>query len=72
MRKNNIPVVVEQTFNASIDTVWNAITEIDQMRQWFFENIPDFKPEVEFETQFNVTSGDRNFFHQWKVTEVLP
>ena len=70
MKKNEEPIVVEQSFNASIDAVWNAITEIDQMRQWYFENIPSFKPEVGFETQFNVQSQDRNFLHMWKVTEV--
>ena len=72
MRAHDEPVIVEQIFDASVDTVWNSITEIDQMRQWYFENIPSFKPEVVFETQFNVQSGDRNFLHKWKVTEVMP
>ena len=72
MKKNEEPIFVEQTFNQSIDTVWNAITEIDQMRQWYFESIPSFKPEVGFETHFNVETQDRNFMHLWKVTEVIP
>ena len=72
MKKEDEPVIVEQTYNASIDTVWSAITEIDQMRQWYFENIPSFKPEVGFETQFNVQSQGRDFLHLWKVTEVVP
>jgi uncharacterized protein YndB with AHSA1/START domain len=72
MRKNDDPIIVEQTFNTSIDRVWSAITEIDQMRQWYFDNIPSFEPEVGFETQFNVQSQGRNFLHMWKVTEVVP
>ena len=72
MRKNDEPIIVEQTFNTSIDIVWNSITEIDQMRQWYFENIPAFKPEVGFETRFNVQSQGRSFLHIWKVTEVVP
>jgi uncharacterized protein YndB with AHSA1/START domain len=72
MNKNDEPVMVEQAFNASIESVWTAITDIDQMRQWYFENIPDFKPEVGFETRFEVQSGDRTFPHRWKVTEVKP
>ncbi len=72
MRKGDDPIIVEQFFNRSIESVWKAITEVDQMRQWFFENIPKFKPEVGFETQFNVQSQDRNFLHMWKVTEVVP
>ena len=72
MKKNQEPIIVEQTFKASVDTVWNAITEIEQMRQWYFESISSFKPEVGFETHFNVESQDRNFLHLWKVTEVVP
>jgi uncharacterized protein YndB with AHSA1/START domain len=72
MKTTDEPIIVEQLFNSSIESVWNSITEIGQMRQWYFENIPAFKPEVGFETQFNVQSNDRNFLHQWKVTEVQP
>jgi len=72
MNKNEDPIFVEQTFNTSIDTVWNAINEIDQIRQWYFESIPSFKPEVGFEIHFNVETQDRNFMHLWKVTEVAP
>ena len=68
----NEPIIVEQTFNTSINNVWNAITKVGQMKQWFFENIESFKPEVGFETQFNVQSQDRNFLHLWKLTEVVP
>ncbi|MFH2029455.1 MAG: SRPBCC domain-containing protein [Bacteroidota bacterium] len=70
--KRNDEIIVEQLFNTSVEKVWNAITEIDQMRQWYFENIPSFKPEVGFETQFNVQSNSRNFLHMWKVTEIVP
>jgi uncharacterized protein YndB with AHSA1/START domain len=72
MNKNKEPIIVEQSFSKPVETVWNAITEITEMRQWYFKNIPAFKPEVGFETQFNVQSQDRNFMHVWKVTEVMP
>jgi uncharacterized protein YndB with AHSA1/START domain len=42
------------------------------MRQWYFENIPSFEPEVGFETQFNIHNEGRDFLHLWKVTEVIP
>lgn len=70
MRKEDAPITVEQIFDASLDIVWSAITEIDQMRQWYFENIPSFKAEIGFETQFNIENEARNFLHLWKVTEV--
>lgn len=66
------PIIVEQTFNTSVETVWNSITEIHQKRKWYFNNIPSFKPEVGFETQFNVQSQNRNFLHTWQITELIP
>ena len=72
MKTNKEPIIVEQEMNKSIDVVWSAITDINQMRQWYFGNIPSFKPEVGFETRFNVQSQTRNFLHRWKVTEVIP
>ncbi len=72
MKKTDDPVIVEQTFNSSIDKVWNAITELNQMTQWFFENIPSFKPEVGFETRFDVHVEDKIFPHLWEITEVIP
>ena len=72
MKDTNEPIVVEQTFNTSINNVWNAITKVDQMRKWFFENIESFNPEVGFKTKFSVQSQDRSFLHLWKLTEVVP
>ncbi len=72
MKDTNEPIVVEQTFHTSINNVWNAITKVDQMRKWFFENIESFKPEVGFRTQFSIQSQDRSFLHLWKLTEVVP
>lgn len=72
MRIEDGPIIVEQVVDAPIETVWKSITEIDLMRQWYFENIPSFKAEIGFETQFNVQSGSRNFLHKWKVTDVIP
>lgn len=72
MKTSEEPVVVEQSFAASPDEVWRAITEVDRMRRWFFDNIPDFKPEIDFEIRFSVHSGGREFLHVWKITESVP
>ncbi len=72
MRIDEPPVIVTQIFNCDSATVWAAITEPDQMRKWFFENIPDFKPKAGFETQFVVDTGERKFNHLWKLVEVIP
>jgi uncharacterized protein YndB with AHSA1/START domain len=72
MIKDTSSVVVEQVFGNSVTQVWQAITQLDQMKQWFFENIPEFKAEVGFKTQFNVDTGERNFLHLWTILEVVP
>ena len=72
MEKGDPPIIVEHSFDASAETVWRAITDVDQMRQWYFENIPDFRAEVGFETSFEIRNEDRLFPHEWKVTDVIP
>jgi uncharacterized protein YndB with AHSA1/START domain len=72
MRIDEAPIIVEQWFNASVDAVWKAITDADEMRQWFFDNISAFEPKVGFVTQFPVTNEGRVFPHRWKVIEATP
>ena len=66
------PIIIKTNLNSEKSKVWNAITEVEHMRGWFFPNIPDFEPRVGFETEFNVKEGERNFLHQWKIIEVIP
>jgi uncharacterized protein YndB with AHSA1/START domain len=66
------PICVEHLFDQSIERVWKAITELDEMVLWFFDNIPAFKPIVGFKTEFTVQSEDRIFPHIWEITEVIP
>ncbi len=72
MKKSDKPIIVEEIYDTDIATVWGAITETEQMRKWFFENIPVFKPVVGFTVEFDVESGARTFPHQWKITKVVP
>ena len=72
MKTTEAPIIIEELFNVPAKTVWDAITDIHKMRQWFFENIEDFKPEIGFKTQFNVQSENSNFIHLWTITEVEP
>jgi len=52
--------------------VWQAITDPAQMREWYFDNIPDFKPELGFTTEFPVRTDERTFTHLWTITKVVP
>jgi uncharacterized protein YndB with AHSA1/START domain len=72
MKITDEPIIVEQVFDTSIENVWKAITVLDKMKQWFFNNIPSFDPVVGFETRFIIQVEDRVFPHVWKLTEVIP
>ena len=37
-------VVIERALNASVAKVWKALTDVEQMRQWYFD-LKEFKPE---------------------------
>ena len=72
MKRADPPIVVEQTFHVSAARLWKAITDPLEMRQWFFEQIPDFRPEAGFRTAFVVQNEGRSFTHTWSIREVIP
>ncbi len=72
MNAKYIPIIVEEVFDAPVSTVWQAITDVEEMKKWFFANTESFRPEVGFKTQFEVISQGRVFLHIWEVTEVEP
>ena len=64
-------VVVERTLNAPVAKVWKALTDVDQMREWYFD-LKEFKPEVGFEFEFVVEHEGNSYHHLCCVTEVIP
>lgn len=67
----NEPFVIERTFNAPIEKVWNAISDKNQMKKWYFD-LAAFKPEVGFEFQFTGGPPEKVYLHLCNVTEVIP
>jgi len=65
------PVVIERTLNASINSVWQALTDNQKMKQWYFD-IEEFEPEVGFEFKFYGGNEEKKYLHICKVTEVVP
>src|SRR5437773_10326836 len=64
-------VVMERTFNAPVARVWRALTDADEMRQWYFD-LKEFRPEVGFEFECVVEHEGNSYHHLCKVTEVIP
>ena len=64
-------VVLERTLNAPMAKVWKGLTDVDQMREWYFD-LKEFKPEIGFEFEFVVEHQGSVYHHICKVTEVIP
>jgi uncharacterized protein YndB with AHSA1/START domain len=67
----NEPFTIERTLSAPVQKVWKAITDREQMKQWYFD-IEAFKPEVGFEFEFAGENEGRRYIHLCKITEVVP
>ena len=72
MKQSEPTVVIDKEFSCSRHALWQALVDPGKMRQWFFPDIPDFRAEVGFSIEFMVDAGDRQFLHQWEVTEAIP
>jgi uncharacterized protein YndB with AHSA1/START domain len=64
------PFVIERTYDAPVEKVWEAITNKNQMKQWYFD-IPAFKPEIGAEFEFTGTGTEgQEYHHLCKITEI--
>jgi len=66
------PIVMERVLNAPVTKVWNAITDKNEMKSWYFD-LAEFKAEVGFQFQF-LGGPDPNapYRHLCEITEVVP
>jgi len=64
-------VIVERILDAPVERVWTALTDVAEMRKWYFD-LKEFKPEIGFEFEFVVEHEGNSYHHVCKVTEVIP
>ena len=64
------PIIVEKTFSATPEKIWQALTNKEQMKLWYFD-LAEFKPERGFEFWFKGGDESRTFTHICQVTEVI-
>ncbi|MCW3092008.1 MAG: hypothetical protein JWP81_3077 [Ferruginibacter sp.] len=67
----NQVIVLQRQFNAPISTVWQAITDKDEMKKWYFD-LEEFKAEKGFKFQFTGGPPEKQYLHLCEVTEVIP
>lgn len=70
---NNQPLVFERVYKAPIERVWRAITDKNEMKEWYFD-LKEFKLEVGFQFEFMGCGKDESikFVHKCEITEIIP
>ena len=65
------PLIVERTLNAPVSRVWQALTDNDKMKEWYFK-LASFEARVGFEFKFTGGKDDKQYLHRCRVTAVEP
>ena len=68
---NSAPFVIERLLDAPVEKVWKAITDKDQMKEWYFD-LAEFRAEPGFQFQFEGGTEDRSYLHLCTITEIIP
>jgi uncharacterized protein YndB with AHSA1/START domain len=68
---NTESIVIERTYNIPADKVWQALTDVEKINQWFFQ-LPDFKAQVGFAFSFSGKDNGVRVVHESVIKEVIP
>lgn len=64
----SIPLIKEFRFNASIEKVWQALTDKNKMKDWYFPQLQKFEPVAGFKFLFKDDGAE--YRKEWVVTKV--
>jgi uncharacterized protein YndB with AHSA1/START domain len=64
-------VKISVKVNAPVDKVWNALTNKEQMKNWYFD-IPDLNQKEGNAFNFFESGEERKFHHHCEIAEVVP
>ncbi|MDW9378588.1 SRPBCC domain-containing protein [Chryseobacterium sp. JV558] len=65
------PITVQYTINAPAEKVWQALTDKNEMKSWYFD-IQDFELEIGKQFNFYEPGGENKYHHQGEVLEIIP
>jgi uncharacterized protein YndB with AHSA1/START domain len=68
---DNTPFLIERTLNASPERVWQAISNREHMKKWYFD-LASFEPVPGFEFEFTAGEKGKEYLHKCRVVEVIP
>ena len=63
------PFVIEQIYDAPIEKAWKALTDKNQMKEWYFPQLLGFEPVVGFKFEF--AKDGSSYEKEWIVTRVV-
>lgn len=63
------PLIKTFEYNAPIAEVWQALTNVDKMKEWYFPQLQEFEPIVGYKFQFD--DNDAEYHKEWIVTKVV-
>jgi uncharacterized protein YndB with AHSA1/START domain len=64
----SIPLIKEFNYDSPVESVWDALTDTDKMKQWYFPQLYEFKPIAGYKFQFDDEGGE--YRKEWIVTKV--
>ena len=62
-------LVKDFQYHVPVAEVWNALTDSDKMKRWYFPQLKSFQPIVGFRFQFK--DDNHQYQKDWIVTEVI-
>ena len=65
------PIVKEITIPSDLNTVWEAITNPEKMKEWYFE-VNDFRLEKDNEFYFYEPGSAQKYRHLCKIIDIIP
>ena len=65
----NTPLIKEFHYKVPIENVWQALTDTDKMKKWYFPQLQKFEPVVGFKFQFD--DAEAEYQKEWTVTKVV-
>jgi len=63
------PLIKEFQYNVPITKVWQALTDKNKLKEWYFPQLQKFEPLIGYQFQFD--DKDSEYKKEWIVTEVV-
>ena len=68
----NQPIIVEKTFDATPAEIWSALTDKNEMKNWYFD-LAEFIAEPGFKFEFKGgPSPEKQYLHLCEIKKAIP